>query len=123
MPRRAFVDALKGMKKTRRACRTRTGILQGALPGRKHSQRGDLPEGETARRLHLLAASANTACHCWSPSGKWLDELAPQILPESLLGKAISYTRNQWTFLSRYVNDGRAPIDNNVIERLWISNS
>ncbi|WP_414056258.1 IS66 family transposase [Paraburkholderia hospita] len=26
-------------------------------------------------------------------------------------------TRNQWTYLGRYVNDGRAPVDNNVIER------
>jgi transposase len=48
---------------------------------------------------------------------KWLDEQAPQVLPESLLGKAISYTRNQWTYLSRYVSDGHAPVDNNVIER------
>jgi transposase len=48
---------------------------------------------------------------------KWLDEQAPQILPESLLGKAIAYTRNQWEYLSRYVADGRAPVDSNVIER------
>lgn len=47
----------------------------------------------------------------------WLDEQAPHVLPESLLGRAISYTRNQWEYLSRYVNDGRAPVDNNVIER------
>ncbi len=47
----------------------------------------------------------------------WLDEQTPHVLPESLLGKAISYTRNQREYLSRYVIDGRAPIDNNVIER------
>jgi transposase len=35
----------------------------------------------------------------------------------SLLGKAISYTRNQWKYLSRYVIDGRAPVDNNILER------
>lgn len=39
------------------------------------------------------------------------------MLPNSLLGKAIAYTRNQWQYLSRYVSDGRAPVDNNVIER------
>ena len=33
------------------------------------------------------------------------------------MGKAIAYTRNQWQYLSRYVSDGRAPVDNNVIER------
>lgn len=47
----------------------------------------------------------------------WLDELAPKVAPQSLLGKAIAYTRNQWEYLSRYVTDGRAPIDNNVCER------
>lgn len=39
------------------------------------------------------------------------------IKAQSLLGKAIAYTRNQWQYLSRYVSDGRAPVDNNVIER------
>lgn len=39
------------------------------------------------------------------------------LLPESLLGKAISYTRNQWEYLSRYVIDGRVAVDNNVLER------
>lgn len=47
----------------------------------------------------------------------WLDELAPKVLPESLLGKAISYCRHQWPYLSRYVMDGHAAIDNNVCER------
>ena len=48
---------------------------------------------------------------------KWLDDQAPKVLPESLTGKAISYARNQWEYLTRYVHDGLAPIDNNVLER------
>ncbi|WP_329603605.1 IS66 family transposase [Acidiphilium iwatense] len=32
-------------------------------------------------------------------------------------GKAIAYTRNQWEYLIRYASDGRAPIDNNLLER------
>jgi transposase len=48
---------------------------------------------------------------------KWLDEQADRVLPQSLIGKAISYTRNQWTYMSRYVAEGRAAIDNNVLER------
>ncbi|WP_250507048.1 IS66 family transposase, partial [Caballeronia sp. AAUFL_F1_KS45] len=47
----------------------------------------------------------------------WLDEQAPLVLPESLLGKAISYTRNQWQYLSRYADHGLASADNNVLER------
>jgi len=78
--------------------------------------KGDLPEGET-RVDYTFRLRQQHSVPLLESFRKWLDELAPQILPESLLGKAISYTRNQWTYLSRYVNDGRAPIDNNVIER------
>lgn len=47
----------------------------------------------------------------------WLDELAPQVLPKSLLGRAVAYTRGQWDKLCRYVDDGRLSIDNNRSER------
>jgi hypothetical protein len=29
----------------------------------------------------------------------------------------VSYTRNQWDYLTRYTEDGRMPIDNNLLER------
>jgi transposase len=48
---------------------------------------------------------------------KYLDELTPRILPKSALGKAMTYARNQWSALRRYVSDGRLTIDNNVSER------
>ena len=38
------------------------------------------------------------------------------ILPKSLLGKAISYTLNQWQRLEVYLSDGRVEIDNNGVE-------
>lgn len=47
----------------------------------------------------------------------WLDELAPQVLPKSLLGRAVAYTRGQWDKLCRYSEDGRLSIDNNRAER------
>jgi transposase len=47
----------------------------------------------------------------------WLDEIEPKVLPESKLGDAISYTLNQWEHLTRYTEDGRMPIDNNLLER------
>lgn len=43
----------------------------------------------------------------------WLDELAPQVLPKSLLGRAVAYTRGQRDKLCRYADDGRLSIDNN----------
>lgn len=48
---------------------------------------------------------------------EWLDEIAPKVLPDSKLGDAVSYTRNQWDYLTRYTEDGRMPIDNNLLER------
>jgi len=38
-------------------------------------------------------------------------------LPDSKLGDAVSYTLNQWDYLTRYTEDGRMPIDNNLLER------
>lgn len=48
---------------------------------------------------------------------EWLDKIAPKVLPDSKLGDAVSYTLNQWEYLTRYVQDGRMPIDNNLLDR------
>ena len=37
-------------------------------------------------------------------------------MPDSKLGDAISYTLNQWDYLTRYIEDGRIEIDN-LLER------
>ncbi len=47
----------------------------------------------------------------------WLDTIAPKVLPDTKLGDAVSYTLNQLDYLTRYTNDGRMPIDNNILER------
>jgi len=47
----------------------------------------------------------------------WLDDIAPKVLPDSKLGDAVSYTLNQWNYLTRYTEDGSMPIDNNLLER------
>ena len=36
--------------------------------------------------------------------GSWLE--GETFLPKSLIGKAATYTRNQWTALNRYIEDG-----------------
>ncbi|MBP2445090.1 hypothetical protein JOH51_002529 [Rhizobium leguminosarum] len=48
---------------------------------------------------------------------EWLDQIAPKVLPHSKLSDAISYTLNQWGYLTRYTEDGRMPIENNLLER------
>lgn len=47
----------------------------------------------------------------------WLDLQARVTLPKSTLGEAIHYALGQWTALTRYLEDGRLNIDNNISER------
>lgn len=46
----------------------------------------------------------------------WIKEVYLKILPNSKMGDAIEYTYSLLLRLSRYVNDGRYRIDNNLIE-------
>ncbi|MGH8148266.1 MAG: IS66 family transposase [Rhodanobacteraceae bacterium] len=48
----------------------------------------------------------------------WLDDLAPKVLGNSGLARAIAYTQKRWPALARVVDDGRYPIDNNAAERV-----
>lgn len=47
---------------------------------------------------------------------KWMEDTYTNVLPKSKLGVAIAYTYSLLPRLSRYVNDGRVNIDNNLIE-------
>ena len=64
-------------------------------------QRQSLREEHAAPLLHNLE--------------QWLAN--ETFLPKSTTGQAATYTRNQWTALSRYVEDGNLSIDNNAAER------
>lgn len=46
----------------------------------------------------------------------WLDETQSEILPKGKLGEAIQYAQKYWSKLTRYVESGSWPIDNNVAE-------
>ncbi|TDR34857.1 transposase IS66-like protein [Aquamicrobium defluvii] len=46
----------------------------------------------------------------------WLDAITPKVVPDTKLGDAVSYTLNQWEYLTRYTQDRRMPIDNNLLE-------
>jgi transposase len=47
---------------------------------------------------------------------EWLDKKKMQVLPESLIGKAVNYALKMWPKLIKYVDDGIIPIDNNGVE-------
>ena len=46
----------------------------------------------------------------------WLDTSLAQVLPKSALGKALLYLDNQWPRLTRFLDDGLIPLDNNPAE-------
>lgn len=47
----------------------------------------------------------------------WLVKNQKEVMPQSLIGKAIAYAIGQWLYIYRYIDDGRYCIDNNLIER------
>ena len=75
-----------------------------------------MPEGETREQCTLRLRQQHSV-PVLAAFKEWLDELAPQVLPKSYTGEAIAYACNQWDYLTRYASNGRAPIDNNLLER------
>jgi len=47
---------------------------------------------------------------------QWLDNNLASSPPKSAMSEAISYTLNLWPRLTKYVEDGRFYIDNNLVE-------
>ena len=47
---------------------------------------------------------------------QWMADLRPSVADGTGLAKAIDYTRKRWVALTRYLDDGRYPIDNNPVE-------
>jgi len=59
------------------------------------------------------------AAPVWDHMRRWLDSDALQrVLPQSAIGKALGYLRNQWSALRVYLGDGRIPIDNDQSEQI-----
>jgi len=46
----------------------------------------------------------------------WLDASIDTVPPQSLTGKAMHYMRRQWPKLVRVLDDGRVPLDTNLVE-------
>lgn len=114
--RRRFVNALKARKK------------QGGPPAQalsffdqlyriERQARDEIPdEGET-QASHIRRFRQKHSVPVLNALKAWLDAIAPKVVPDTKLGDAVSYTLNQWGYLTRYTEDGRMPIDNNLLER------
>lgn len=48
---------------------------------------------------------------------QWIEVTAQKTLPQSLLGKAITYAQNQKEYLCNFLKDGRIQLSNNLAEQ------
>lgn len=65
----------------------------------------------------LLEVRQNEALPILAEIKAALGEYKDQVLPKSPMGKAVTYSLNQWDALVRYVDDPILEIDNNISER------
>jgi transposase len=65
----------------------------------------------------LLAARQTMSYPIIESIRQWSDENVGRVPPETRIGKAIRYMRNQWPSLLRFLEDGRIPLDNGEVER------
>lgn len=64
----------------------------------------------SARKCASSTASRSRCTHTWMT-------LQPQKVPEgSATSKALDYSQRRWVALTRFVDDGQLPMDNNLIE-------
>jgi transposase len=74
------------------------------------AQTKELPPARRTEERRRLASPVLDAFRTW------LDIEDLLVLPKSPIGKAIGYARNQWTALTRFLEDGRLRLDNNTSE-------
>lgn len=70
-----------------------------------------LPPDERRRRRQEEVKPLIEAFHAWMAAH------LPGLLPQSPLAKAMAYATNHWAALTRFLDDGRLPLDNNAAER------
>ena len=128
--RRGFTDALKAngvnpkklpLESTKAValCREALGYIRKLYAIERRV--AEEPPDERWRRRQIEAVPILEAFK------RWLDANAPRVRPSSELAKAIQYSRNHWSGLIRYCDDGRVAIDNNrcenAIRPFWTSGS
>jgi hypothetical protein len=110
--RRKFDEALKaqppGKRQTGRAKEAIVLINQLFL-----IERG-IKKSEPAQRL---AARQEKSRPVVDGIRNWLERLKGEVLPKSLLGAAVTYGLNQWEKLTRFLEDDRIDLSNNLAER------
>jgi hypothetical protein len=78
----------------------------------EYAQRGDTLSLEAVRTIRQEKSKP-----VLEKFKEWVDKLLPGTPPNSALGKALTYTTNQWPKLVRHLEHGDVPAHNNFAER------
>jgi transposase len=114
--RRRFVDALKARKKGGGPPEQALKFFE-QLYRIESQARNEKPDKGETRDHCIRRFRQQHSVPILNALKTWLDDIKPRVLPDSKIGDAVSYTLNQWEYLTRYTEDGRMPIDNNLLER------
>jgi transposase len=116
--RRKFDEALRGQSKSRKKrakpstkeSKARQGLSQiQKLYALERRLADATPEARHAARQETMAPLLEKL-------RAWLDASLPAVPPQSLTGKALHYLAGQWPKLVRVLEDGRLPLDTNLVE-------
>jgi transposase len=111
--RRRFDEALKAQKHPTGRARQALQYI-GKLYQIETKARGKRPEGETPQQYTYRLRQEHSR-ELIDALYAWLVNNQKEVLPKSLIGRAIGYALGQWKYLVRYLDDGRAPVDNNLL--------
>ena len=114
--RRKFDEALKGMRgKERKATSKKESVaLQGLASIQKlYAIEKSAKDATPAERQRLRDERARPILDALR---RWLDDALPRVAPQTLTGKALTYLDHQWPKLVRVFDDGRVPLDTNLVE-------
>jgi transposase len=116
--RRKFDEALRGQGKSRKKRAKPTAKQSKARQGLSQIQKlyalertwvGVSPEARRVARQERMAPLLEKL-------RAWLDASLGSVPPQSLTGKALHYLDRQWPKLVRVLDDGRLPLDTNLVE-------
>ncbi len=113
--RRKFDEARKAQPKESASAGTAHAALK--MIGELYLVERAFPErDQPITAQHRLRVRAECSAPIVARFQAWLEALAPQVLPQSLLGRAVHYTLGQWPKLTTFLRHGEVPLDNNRCE-------
>ena len=107
--RRKFVEATRVQAKGKKG-RADEAV---ALIGRLYGIERDCKDASDEKRF---LARQQLSLPILTELREWLNKTRPVVVPNSALGRALSYMHDYWGKLIRYIERGDLPIDNNRVE-------